>query len=184
MTLPSGVRKVILPLAILFIFAAAWFGLYRPELEKISEYRKQPAANRARIEQLVRQMNYYDPPIAEEREEWRRLEEQIHRRLPAAKQMSGLYALLSRLAVGRELQNFTRQELAGTDTTYATDGIPRRGFDIQLNFECDYAGLKGYVDGLKLADRLIEVVSLEVNRSLPLINVQMVIRSYYSPAAG
>ena len=181
MTIPSGIRKVILPLAMLFVAGVSWFGLYKPELEKISEYKKKPAANERQIEELGRKLQQYDPPTPDERREWLRLEQEVNRRLPGGKQISELYALLSKLAVANDCVNFQRQELAGTDTTYATEDIPRRGFDIQLDFECDYKGLKDYIDGLKRSDRLVELVGLEVNRSLPQISVKMVLRSYYSP---
>lgn len=184
MTIPGGVRKVIVPLLILFIFGVSWFGLYKPELAKISEYRKQPAANRQQIESLVRQLSEYDPPTQEEREQWRNLEEQISLRLPSGKNITELYSLLSRLAVENDCRQFTRQELANTDTTYTTEAIPRRGFDMQLDFECDYRDLKSYLDGLKQAERLIEIVRVTVDRGLPLLKVQMVIRSYYSPSVG
>ncbi|MFC1545007.1 hypothetical protein ACFL4X_02465 [Gemmatimonadota bacterium] len=181
MTIPSGISKVILPLAMLFIFGVSWFGLYKPEFEKISEYKKKPAANKLQIEQLGKQLSQYNPPTPEERQEWARLEEEINRRLPKGKRTTEFYALLSKLAVSQNCQNFRRQELAGTDSTYATGDIPRSGFDIQIDFECGYKSLKGYLDGLKHSERLIEIVGLEVNRSLPLISVTMVLRSYYLP---
>lgn len=180
MTIPGGIRKVILPLAMLFVAGASWFGLYKPELEKISEYKKKPAANERQIEQLGEQLSKYNPPTDEERQEWARLDSEINRRLPKDKQITELYALLSGLAVANKCQNFSRQEMPGTDTTYVSEEIPRRGFDVQVDFECKYKSLKGYCDDLKQADRLIEVVNMEVSRNLPLLKVKMVLRSYYS----
>ncbi len=181
MTIPSGIRKVILPLAMLFIFGAAWFGLYKPELAKISEYNKKPAASRQKIEQLVRELNEYDPPTADERAEWKALEREFSLKLPRGKQITELYSLLSRLAVNLGCEDFNRMEIENSDTVYTSGDIPRRGFDIQLDFSCDFHSLREYINGLKGADRLIEVVRLEVDRSLPLLNVKMVIRSYYAP---
>jgi Tfp pilus assembly protein PilO len=181
MTIPSGIRKVILPLAMLFVFGASWLGLYQPELEKIAEYKKEPAAIRQQIEQRVRQLSEYDPPTAEEREEWDILEREFSLKLPPAKQISDLYSRLSRLAVDSHCQDFNKLEIENSDTTYASGDVARRGFDIQLNFACDYRSLKDYINGLKKAGRLIEVVELDVNRNLPLLDVTMVIRSYYSP---
>jgi Tfp pilus assembly protein PilO len=181
MTIPSGIRKVILPLAMLFVFGASWFGLYKPELDKITEYKKKPAAISQQIEQRVRQLGAYDPPTAEERVEWEALEREISLKLPPAKRITDLNSLLSRLAADLNCQDFNRQEIENSDTTYASGDVSRRGFDTQLNFACDYSSLKGYVDGLQGAGRLIELVELEVNRSLPWLSVRMVIRSYYSP---
>ncbi len=182
MTIPSGIRKVILPLAMLFAFGVSWFGLYKPELAKISEYKKKPAANSQQIELLVRQLNEYDPPTAEERTQWKALEQELNLKLPRGKHITELYSLLSRLAADLHCQDFNRLEIANSDTTYASDDIPRRGFDIQLDFTSDFRSLKGYIDGLRGTGRLLELVGLEVNRSLPLLTVKIVIRSYYLPA--
>ena len=181
MNIPSGIRKVILPLVMLFVFGVSWFGLYKPELEKISEYKKKPAANERQIEELGRQLSQYNPPTADERKEWARLEEEVDRRLPKGKQIAELYSILSRLAVAHDCQNFTREELPNSDAVYATEVIPRSGFDIQIAFECGYKALKGFLDDLKKSDRFIDLVSLEINRNLPMIRVSMVLRSYYSP---
>ncbi len=181
MTIPSGIRKVILPLAMLFVFGASWFGLYQPELEKIAEYKKKPAALSEQIGQRVRQLNEYDPPTVAERAEWEALEQEFSLKLPPAKQITDLYSQLSRLAADQRCQDFNRLEIENSDTTYASGDVARRGFDIQLNFACDYRSLKGYLDGLKNSERLVELVELEVSRNLPLLDVKMVIRSYYSP---
>jgi len=179
MTVPSGVKKVIFPLALLFLFGASWYGLYQPELEKIARYKERPAANRAQIEKMVRQISDFQPATEVEKGQWRTLEDEINRRLPQGKQIAGLYALLSSLAENCSLQNFQRQDVEGRDSTFTDGGIERKGFEVQLTFDCAYGNLARFVDGLKNAERLVEIMQIDLTRNVPYVGVKMRIRSYY-----
>jgi len=97
-------------LAMLFVFGVSWFGLYKPELEKIAEYKQKPAANQRQIEELGRQLQEYNPPTEEERQEWARLEQEIDRRLPDGKQMRSSMRCSPGWPLTTIAVNFRRQE--------------------------------------------------------------------------
>ena len=168
MILPTGIKKVVLPLAILFLFGAVWYGLFKPEFAKISKYRAQPAAART-------------PATARETAEWASLEEAIIRRLPKGKQISGLYAQLSVKAEQCELRNFERRDLEGSESSYEDGGIARSGYSIELTFDCSYSSLIRFLNGLQAMERLVDVVRLEINRKFPLVGVRIVLRNYFIP---
>ena len=90
MTIPTGVKKVIFPLGILFIFATMWYGLYKPEMEKISKYRQEPIAARQQIDDMVRRLSAYSRPTEEERAEWVNAGNALNRRIPKGKQITEL----------------------------------------------------------------------------------------------
>ena len=179
MTVPSGVKKVIFPLAIIFFFGVSWYGLYKPELDKIALYKEQPLADRAQIEKMLHQINEFDPVSPEERTQWQALNEEFDKRLPKSKQIAGLYALLSSLAESCGLENFQRQDLQNSDSTFTDGGVERSGFDIELNFDCAYSNLAKFIDGLQGAERLTEIVQMDLTRNVPFVGVKMRIRSYY-----
>ena len=181
MRLPTGIKKVIFPLGILFLFGIIWYGLFKPELEKISKYRSQPTAARSQIESMVRQLNVFNPATAQERAEWASLEKDLNRRLPKGKRIIELYVQLSTLAEKYELQNFKRRELENSEKSYDNGGINHSGYSIELAFECSYSSLAGFLNGLQNIDRLVEVVNLEITRNLPLIGVRIVLGSYFTP---
>ena len=181
MVLPSGIKKVILPLAILFLFGAVWYGLFKPEFAKISKYRAQPVAARAQIEGMVQRLSVFNPATARETAEWASLEEDISRILPKGKQISGLYAQLSAKAEQCELQNFERRELENSEISYEDWGIVRSGYSVELTFDCSYSSLIRFLDGLQAMERLVDLVRLEINRKFPLVGVRIVLRSYFIP---
>ena len=181
MQLPTGVKKVVLPLGIMFLFGAVWYGLFKPEFAKISKYRAQPVAARSQIESMVQRLSAFNPPTAQERAEWERLEEDINRRLPKGKQITELYAQLSALAEKYELQNFGRSELEGSEKNFEDGAITRSGYSIELVFACSYSSLLSFLGSLHNLDRLVEVVNLEITRDLPLVGVRLVLRSYFIP---
>ena len=181
MILPTGIKKVVLPLAILFLFGAVWYGLFKPEFAKISKYRAQPAAARTQIESMVQRLSVFNPATARETAEWASLEEAIIRRLPKGKQISGLYAQLSVKAEQCELRNFERRDLEGSESSYEDGGIARSGYSIELTFDCSYSSLSRFLNGLQAMERLVDVVRLEINRKFPLVGVRIVLRNYFIP---
>ena len=181
MQLPTGVKKVVLPLSIMFLFGVVWYGLFKPEFAKISKYRAQPVAARSQIESMVQRLSAFNPPTAQERAEWASLEKDIDQRLPKGKQITELYAQLSALAEKYELQNFERRELEGSEQSFEDGAITRSGYSIELVFSCSYPSLLRFLGSLHNLERLVEVVNLEITRDLPLIGVKVVLRSYFIP---
>jgi len=181
MQLSTGVKKVVLPLSIMFLFGAVWYGLFKPEFAKISKYRAQPAAAGSRIESMVQRLSAFNPPTARERAEWASLEKDLERRLPKGKQIAELYAQLSSLAEKYELKNFERHELEGSEKSFEDGGITRSAYSIELLFECRYSSLLHFLRDLHNLERLVEVVNLEITRNLPLVGVKIVLRSYFTP---
>ena len=181
MTLPTGIKKVIFPLGILFLFGIIGYGLFKPEFEKISEYRSEPVAARLQIDSMVRQLYAFNPLTEQERAEWASLEKDLNRRLPKGKQITELYAQISALAEKYELKNFERRELENSEKNYDNTGINRSAYSIELTFECSYSSLAGFLNGLQNIARLVEVVNLEITRNFPLIGVRIVLRSYFIP---
>lgn len=181
MTLPTGIKKVVVPLSILFLFGIVWYGLFKPEFEKISKYRAQPETARSQIESMIRQLSAFNPPTTQERAEWASLEKDLNRRLPKGRQITELYAQLSALAEKYELQNFERREPEESEKSYVDGGINHSGYSIELTFECSYSSLAGILHGIQNMDRLVEVVNLEITRNPPLIGVRVVLRSYFIP---
>jgi len=164
---------------ILFLFGVVWFGLYKPEIEKISNYRRQPLAARQQIETMVRQISSFNPPAPEERAGWTDIENSILRRIPKGRQITELYADLSDMAEKYGLQNFQRREIEGSDKTFEDGGVTRNGLELELTFDAGYSTLAKFLNGLQNMERLNDVVNLEVTRKPPLVGVRMVLRSYY-----
>jgi len=181
MQLPTGVKKIVLPLGIMFLFGTVWYGLFKPEFAKISKYRAQPTAARSQIESMVQRLSAFNPPTDQERAEWASLEKDTNRRLPKGRRKSQLYVQLSTLAEKYELQNFERRELEGSEKSFEDRGITHSGYSIELAFECSYSSLIRFLEGLQDMERLVEVVNLEITRDLPLIGIRIVLRSYFVP---
>ena len=144
MIFPTILKKILLPLGLLACFAGMWFGLYRPEMARINEYRTQPLATRQQIEQMTRQLSVYQKPSEEERAEWLRLEREISQKIPWDREITSLYASLSELAEKHGLVDFQRQirEEAAAATPPPEDGIPRQSFELELTFQSGFDSLK------------------------------------------
>ena len=177
MPIPTGIKKVIVPLSFVFFFGVIWFGLYEPQLNKSREYRDKLKDLEQQVDAILRQVGSYEPPKPEERLEWQRLVAELDRRIPQDRQLTELYAYISDLA---EKNNFNRRVIADSDQELDESGIKRRSFDLELTFDSDYKALVSFLAGLHLLDRLVEVEKLEVTRKLPLVGVKMILRSYYS----
>ncbi len=177
----NSLKRAVVPLAILLLFAGAWYGLLRPEYRRISELRGQPESHRQQIEGMMHRLGEFREPTEQERLEWVGLEERLRQRLPQGRQLTGLYSLLSTLAGRHGLRQFTRVELPDSARTLEDGGITRQAFDLELNFAADYKSLLGFLEDLRRAERLIDVVRLEVEREPPLVTVRMVIRSHFLP---
>ncbi|MBN2289414.1 MAG: type 4a pilus biogenesis protein PilO [Candidatus Glassbacteria bacterium] len=180
MPLPSGIKKVIIPLSFLFFFGAAWFGLFEPQFKKSREYREKLRTLEQQIEAITRQVGSYEPPTPEESERWQRLAEEIERRIPEGRQLTELYAYLSDLAEKSKLQNFNRQLVEGSDQESEEDGIKRSSVDLELTFQGEYKSVMRFLAGLHSLERLVEVQKLDVSRRPPLVGVKIILRSYYS----
>ena len=170
-----------MPVVIILFFGGAWFGLFKPEFEMIAKYKLQPAAARTQIEKMIQQLSTYNPPDDKERAEWKSMEGKVDRKIPRGRQITELYSLISSLAEKYELVDLQRQEVALSDSAYSTAGIARNGYDIELIFQGNYASVVKFLNDLQNAERLVEIVSIELNRSLPLLQVKMVLRSFYIP---
>lgn len=181
MQIPSGIKKIFIPLGLIFLFAAAWYGLYEPEFRKIAKYKTQPAAARAQIEKMIQQLGAYNPPADTELAEWKILEEKINRKIPTGKQITELYSLISALAEKDQLADLQRQEVDASDKEYTDNGITRNGYDVNLKFQGTYSSLAKFIGDLQNSERLIEIVTFNVNRHLPMLQVEMVLRTYYLP---
>ena len=180
MPIPTGIKKVIVPLSFVFLFGVIWFGLYEPQLNKSREYRDKLKDLEQQVDAILRQVGSYEPPKPEERLEWQRLVAELDRRIPQDRQLTELYAYISDLAEKNNLDNFNRRVIADSDQELDESGIKRRSFDLELTFDSDYKALVSFLAGLHLLDRLVDVEKLEVTRKLPLVGVRMVLRSYYS----
>lgn len=183
MSIPPVLRRILLPLGLIGLFAAMWFGLYRPEMDKIAEYRNAPLATRHQIDQMTRQLSAYERPTDAERAEWETLEQEIRRKIPRGRDITSLYASISELVVKYSLTDFQRNLLdeAAESAVTTTDGIPRRSFGIELTFESGYAELIGFIRDIRDLDRLVEVTMLDVTRGVPNLSVRMSIKCYYAP---
>jgi len=181
MTIPSGVKKVIFPLGLLFLSGTIWFGLYNPEFNKISRFRNQPESARQKIEGMRRQVLTFELLTDVERMDWEKTEKAILGRIPKGKQIPGLYSNLSGLAELCSLKDFKRLEKPDSALAFQDGGITRSGFDLELTFDSEYTSLVQFLKGLRQLERMVEVVNLEVTRKAPLVGVKMVVRSYFMP---
>jgi Tfp pilus assembly protein PilO len=180
MPLPTGIKKIIIPLSFLFFFGVAWFGLFEPQLNRSSEYRAKLRTLEQQIEAISRQVGSYQPPTPEESAEWQRLADELQRRIPKGRQLSELYAFLSELVEKNNLENFNRQLVEDSEQELDEGGIQRRSFDLELTFDGDYQGVVDFLSGLHSLGRLVEVESLEISRKPPLVGIRLILRSYYS----
>ena len=181
MNIPSGIKRVILPLMMLFVFAASWYGLFKPEMAKAELFRDKVEEINAQVDAMIRQGgNLYTPPAPEEIAEWDSLKVRIDKMLPAGRELTKLYSYLSELADNHNVVNFRRDLIKGSELSWTDGGIPRQSYDLSVTFDGDYRSVLEFLDELQRTERLIEITELSVSRNVPLISVRMVLRSYYS----
>jgi len=180
MPLPSGIKKVIIPLSFVFFAGVMWVGLFEPQYKKAKEYEEKLSELDRQESAVFRKMRSYEVPTPEEKAEWQRLANELERRIPKGRQLAELYALLSELAQKNQLSKFNRRMIEDSDQELDEGGIKRRSFDLELTFEGEYQSIVAFLADLHSLDRLVEVEQLEVSRMPPLVGVRMVLRSYYS----
>ncbi|MCE5271304.1 hypothetical protein LLH00_08460 [bacterium] len=185
MNLKSVLNKVLLPLGVLAFFAVVWFGLYRPEMAKISEYRNKPLATRQQIESIAMQLSSFEEPTDSERAQWDTLGLLIQRRMPKGMEITSLYSDLSRLVEKDSLIDFQRElvELAGGAAPAVSEegGIAHSSFDLKLTFQCGFGALLEFLRDIRALDRLVEVTSLDITRGMPHVTVSLNLKCYYTP---
>ena len=157
-----------------------WYGLYQPQFARSKEYRGKLKELEQQQEAIMQQVGSYEPPTPEETAEWKRLSDELERRIPQERRLMELYAFISELAQKNRLTNFNRRVIEGSDQEFDEDGIKRKSFDLELTFNGEYRAVVNFLKGLHSLDRLVEVDKLEVIRKPPLVGVEIVLRSYYS----
>lgn len=185
MNLKGILKKILLPLGVLLFFAAVWFGLFRPEMAKIAEYRNKPMATQQQIESITAQIGSFEEPTNEERAQWDSLANEIQRKIPRGKEITSLYSELSRLVEKYSLAGFEREMVelpAGTEAAVTDEGgVPRSSFDLKLTFQCRFESLIGFLDDVRSLDRLVEVTALDISRGVPNVMVSLNLKCYYTP---